>query len=239
MRRLVMRSIDRGPLAVTVLALLLLLAWDAGSGDLWLARLAGGTSGFPWRENYWLTEVLHRGGKALGWMVWLALLLMVRWPRGVLRRLTVSERWQLVLSALVGVAAVNLLKHGSQTSCPWDLVEFGGRAARVSHWAWTVRDGGPGHCFPAGHASAGFAFAGGWFVLRQRAPRVAAAWLACALLTGLLLGLGQQWRGAHFLSHTLWSAWVCWLAGWGFDRAWHVGAWTRPGRRVDTKLNAS
>lgn len=233
-----MSSIDSRPLASTALALVLLLAWDASGGDLWLARWAGGAAGFPWREEFWLTEVLHRGGKALGWVVWLGLLPMLRWPRGVLRRLTPGERWQLVLSALAGVAAVALLKHFSQTSCPWDLAEFGGRAQHVSHWLWGVRDGGPGHCFPAGHASAGFAFVGGWFALRRCAPRAATAWLAAALLAGLLLGISQQLRGAHFLSHTLWTAWVCWLVGWACDLARRGMARGR-GMPVDTKLNAS
>lgn len=205
------------PLAATLVALLLLLAWDAGGGDLWLARLAGGHAGFALRDSFWLVTVLHRGGKALGWAVLLVLLLGLRWPTGVLRRLDAWERWQLVLSPLAAVAAVALLKHYSQTSCPWDLGEFGGPAHYVSHWAWGVRDGGSGHCFPAGHASVGFAYAGGWFALRRHAPRAAACWLAVALAAGLLLGLAQQLRGAHFLSHTLWSAWVCWVAGWAVD----------------------
>ena len=28
-----------------------------------------------------------------------------------------------------------------------------------------------------------------------------------------LLGLAQQMRGAHFMSHTLWTAWLCWTCG--------------------------
>ena len=29
---------------------------------------------------------------------------------------------------------------------------------------------------------------------------------------GMLMGLGQMVRGAHFLSHNLWSGWLVWLA---------------------------
>lgn len=231
-----MPATDIRPLAITALALAVLLAWDASGGDLWLARLLAGPAGFSWRENFWLAEVLHHGGRAAGWAVWLGLLMQLRWPRGVLRRLTPGERWQLVLSALAGVAAVALLKHFSQTSCPWDLAGFGGRATHISHWLWGMRDGGPGHCFPAGHASVGFAFVGGWFALRRHAPRAAAAWLAAALLTGLVLGISQQLRGAHFFSHTLWSAWVCWLAGWACDLARRALIRTRQ-MPIDTKLN--
>jgi len=75
-----------------------------------------------------------------------------------------------------------------------------------------VRDGGSGGCFPAGHASAGFAFIGGFFALRHTLPRTARRWLAGALAAGLVLGLAQQVRGAHYMSHTLWTAWLCWAS---------------------------
>ena len=51
---------------------------------------------------------------------------------------------------------------------------------------------------------------GGYFALRERCPAAARTWLAAALGAGLLLGLAQQMRGAHFMSHTLWTAWICW-----------------------------
>lgn len=234
-----MRLRDPVPLAVALGSLALLLAWDAGGGDLWLARLAGTPVGFPLRNAHWLTSVLHQGGKSASWLLVFGLLAAVRWPVGPLRRLPRAERWQLVLSALASVAAITLLKHASHTSCPWDLREFGGSAAYVSHWAWGVRDGGPGRCFPAGHASAAFAFVGGWFALRRRAPRWAAGWLAGALAAGLVFGIGQQLRGAHFLSHTLWTAWVCWMVGWACDALAHrARRHAADAAGGDTKLNA-
>lgn len=142
-------------------------------------------------------------------MVALGLCLAVWWPAGPLVRLTQAERLQLAVTTLLGALAVSILKTGSQTSCPWELTEFGGLAHYASHW--TLRpDGGAGHCFPAGHASSGFTFLGGYFAFRQADRRAARLWLAAALAGGLLLGLAQQWRGAHFMSHTLWSAAVCW-----------------------------
>lgn len=212
-----MRLRDSKPLLITVVALLLLLLWDASGGDLWAARVFGTPFGFPWRENVWLAKLMHQGGKTLSWALVMALALAVRWPVGPLRALTRGGRVQLVLSVLAGVGAIALLKHVNHTSCPWDVQAFGGSAAYVSHWAWGVRDGGPGGCFPAGHASAAFAFLGGWFVLRRHAPRAAALWLAGVLFAGLLLGIGQQMRGAHYMSHTLWTGWICWVVGWMAD----------------------
>jgi membrane-associated PAP2 superfamily phosphatase len=88
----------------------------------------------------------------------------------------------------------------------------------VSHWALGLADGGPGHCFPAGHASTGFAFVAGYFGLVKRLPTLARRWLWAAVVGGAVLGVAQQLRGAHFMSHTLWTAWLCWLVGAVFWR---------------------
>ena len=136
----------------------------------------------------------------------------IRWPLGPLKRLTRGERVRLVLGVLSALLVVALIKQASWSSCPSDLLEFGGSAQYVSHWLWGVRDGGGGHCFPAGHASTGFAFIAGYFCLHEKAPRQARLWLAAALLAGLALGLVQQLRGAHYLSHVLWSGWFCWTS---------------------------
>jgi len=189
-------------------------AWDAAGLDLSLARAFGSAQGFPLREHWLFVHVLHEGARRVGWLLVLLLALGVWWPWGVLRRLDTGERLQVALSALAALAAVSLGKNLSTTSCPWDLAEFGGVARYASHWALGVVDGGGGRCFPAGHASAGFAFIGGYFALRRRAPAAARWWLAAAVLAGLMLGGAQQMRGAHFMSHTLWSGWLCWTVGW-------------------------
>lgn len=195
---------------LTAIALVLIVLWDASGLDLSMSRLAGGVSGFVLREDRLLVLSLHEIPRFLSMVGVVALLVAVRWPFGVLRRLALRDRLRLTLSVLAALAAVSLLKNASRSSCPWDLAEFGGVATYVSHWDWRLRDGGPGRCFPAGHASAAFAFLAGWFALRRVAPRAARVWLVAVGLTGLVLGLAQQWRGAHYMSHTLWTAWVCW-----------------------------
>lgn len=202
---------------LTLLALVALMVWDVLGWDLPLARLAGTPYGFPWRENPFMVHVMHEGARDLSWIVLFVLLAAIRWPFGILRRLTRGDRVQMALTVLASVLAVSLIKQASQTSCPWDLKEFGGVARYVSHWSWGVGDGGPGGCFPAGHASAAFAYLGGYFVLRRVSPRAASIWLGVVLVLGLALGVTQQMRGAHYTSHTLWTAWVCWAVGFAID----------------------
>lgn len=196
----------------TLLGLALLLAWDHSGLDLWAAHWFGSAAGFPLEDHWFWRGTLHDDILWLPWGVELALLAAVVWPFGPMRQLAVERRAQLALTTLISLLAVSTLKLHSLTSCPWELHEFGGTVAYVSHWAWGVHDGGSGRCFPAGHASAGFAFLGGFFAFRHALPRTAQRWLAGALLAGLVLGLAQQVRGAHYMSHTLWTAWVCWAS---------------------------
>ncbi len=198
-------------------ALCVLLAWDASGLDLAAAAWFGNADGFAWRDHWLLSSVLHEGARRLAWLPALWLVAGVRWPTGVLRRLDARQRLQLAATTLASLLAISLLKQASHSSCPWDLQMFGGVAQYVSHWRWRLSDGGGGRCFPAGHASAGFAFVAGYFVLRPVSPRLARHWLAAALAAGFLLGLAQQARGAHYMSHTLWTAWICWTLAWLLD----------------------
>ena len=205
----------------TLGALACVVAWDAGGQDLAMAHAFGSADGFPLRDQWFFVHVMHEGARRMGWMLVLLLALSVWWPKGFLRRIDGRERLQMAVSALLALGVISVIKNLSATSCPWDLTEFGGLARHVSHWALGVVDGGGGRCFPAGHASAGFAFFGGYFALRRKAPGAARWWLAGSLLAGFVLGGAQQIRGAHFMSHTLWTGWLCWTTGWVCDLVAH------------------
>ena len=207
--------------AVTVFLLALVLLWDATGLDLALARVAGSATGFALRENRAFILVMHEIPRFTSTAGVIVLFLLAIWPLGFIRRLTRSDRFQLAGTVLAAVTAVSLVKNLSHTSCPWELQDFGGVARYVSHWAWGVNDGGTGRCFPAGHASAAFAYVGGWLVLRRYSTRWAGIWLAAAVVLGFVLGLGQQWRGAHYMSHTLWTGWICWTVALVIDFALH------------------
>ncbi|WP_088386050.1 phosphatase PAP2 family protein [Roseateles aquatilis] len=195
-------------IAVALLGLAVLALWDLAGWDLAVVRLFGRVDGFALRE-YWLTSgVLHVGGR---WVATgLAVVLLVNAVRPLWPGLTRRERWGAVALTTISLLLIPMIKQGSTTSCPWDLAEFGGTARYVSHWSFGVLDGGPGHCFPSGHASSAFAFFSFYFMLRRAYPRQARAALTGVMMLGCLYGFAQLARGAHYPSHTMWTAWICW-----------------------------
>jgi membrane-associated PAP2 superfamily phosphatase len=202
-------SKGRWDLLVTVLALAVLVIWDASGLDLPAARLFGSVQGFSLRDSWWTATLLHEGGRAAAWLTMLCLALSM-WCTPNQGQPSRAERGVWLVVMLLCIVAVPAIKHFSSTSCPWDLAEFGGVATYVSHWRLGVADGGPGGCFPSGHAVAAFGFFGMYFLWRAHSALRARAWLVSVLVIGLVFGLAQMARGAHYPSHTLWSAWLCW-----------------------------
>jgi membrane-associated PAP2 superfamily phosphatase len=202
----------RWELAVAGIGLIGLLLWEWSGLDLALTRAYGSHSGFAWRDAWLTSTLLHDGGRALAWAVMALWLLTLALDGGLDRGLDRSRRLRWFGVALLCLLLVPALKQFAASSCPWELQEFGGRVASyVPHWRLGVHDGGPGHCFPSGHAVAAFAFFAIYFERRELRPFAARWWLAGVCLAGALFGWAQLARGAHFASHTLWSAWLCWM----------------------------
>jgi membrane-associated PAP2 superfamily phosphatase len=194
-------------MALGILAITLM--WDYTGQDRALAHYFGTQTGFELQNDVLLKTGLHDIGQHLSRLCFVALILMIWRPFGIFKILDKQDRIHIVSSVLLASIAITTIKRFSQTSCPWSLIEFGGIAPYVSHWQWTIRDGGGGHCFPGGHASAGFAFISASFWLRRYSLRFSQYTWWSASFIGMLFGWAQQIRGAHFFSHTLWSWTIC------------------------------
>ncbi len=203
-----MTAQDRRDAAVALLALAALLLWDSSGLDLALSAAVASPTGFPWRDAWLTRTLLHDGGRWAAGAVLIAVIVpLLRTPApGTPTR---RDRLFALAVLLLGLVTVPSLKRASSTSCPWDLADFGGTASYVSHWQFGVADGGPGHCFPSGHAVAAFAFFALYFLWRPHNPLRAGVWLLGTLGAGMLFGAAQWLRGAHFVSHVAWSAWIC------------------------------
>lgn len=196
----------------------LTLTWDASGADIRVMAWLGGAQGFVLRDHWWLSSIGHNGAKRLAVLLYLGIVWMAIRPMGIWRQMPRMQRLEIVVGISLSLLAVTALKRVSLTSCPWELQAFGGIANHVSHWAWGVTDGGSGHCFPGGHASSALAFVAlslPWLASTQRHERrTGQKLLAAVLLMGLVLGAIQTLRGAHYPSHTAWTALICAAVAW-------------------------
>lgn len=191
-------------------------------GDQWLADAFYRLEGHQWalRDAWLTTQLVHKAGK---WASTAAALVVIvlcfhAWRRPRLEAL----RWPLlylVLAVALGTGMVSLLKSMTNMDCPWDLARYGGLREYIGLFASRPHDMPRGICFPGGHSSAGFAWVSLYFFALMLRPAWRWRGLAVGLGAGLLFGLSQQLRGAHFLSHDLWTLATC----WGVSLALYLG----------------
>lgn len=226
-------------LVLPVAAVTLVVGWLMGSGgDLWLADHLFHLQGNQWllRDAWSTSVVMHKGGKWLSTAAALVVMLLCfhQWRHGRDRAL----RWALlylVLAIALGIGAVSLLKSLTHMDCPWDLARYGGERSFIALLQSRPASMPAAACFPAGQASAGYAWVSLYFFALLWRP----AWRWAGLLTGLVagaaLGIAQQLRGAHFLSHDLSTLLVCWLVALGLFVALRAGLARPEARQQETR----
>lgn len=214
MRVLMMLKNSRGVLALSASAALILWLGQCTDVDVRLADMVyDHTRGvFPWQHAWFAEQFNHVILKALLSCLAGAAVVMALWdtwrPRAhwtPARRLGMRV---LGMSAISVPVVVSLLKRASTSHCPWDLERYGGHAPYIRLLELMPAGVDPGHCLPGGHASSALwliALSAFWWPEQpRRALGVGALMMAFALGVGFI----QQLRGAHFLTHTLWSAWI-------------------------------
>lgn len=208
------------------------LWWNHARGPLALFMLAAGVLAMSWTDvtiaqafffddvqgrwigtgNWWIETVIHTGGRWATRVVVLAAIALwistyVNPELRTLRRPAIYFSVSVVLS----VSIVGLLKLVTNVDCPWDLAMFGGHYPFVHLFAHRPAELRAGHCFPAAHASSGYALMALYFAFRERNATLARLGLVLGIGIGLVFGLAQQARGAHFASHDVWSAFITWI----------------------------
>ncbi len=199
--------------AIAFLAVATLFAFtdlDLTIARAWAYDVASG--GFPARGAWWAKELIHRWGKYGVWAVALASIGI--WV-GSFRSTRWREQRRAALFVVLGIGAgtlcVAILKNVTNVDCPWDLIGFGGTQPYVHLFADRPDSLPHAACFPGAHSSSGFALMALYFALRERYRRPAGCSLVLAILVGAVFSFGQEARGAHFLSHDLWSAFIVWF----------------------------
>jgi membrane-associated PAP2 superfamily phosphatase len=126
-----------------------------------------------------------------------------------------SRRKGLIIfvSALILVPfLVARAKQVTNMYCPYQIQRYDGVYPYVKLFESYPKGFHPkraGKCFPAGHASGGFAMMALFFVFKKR--RYKTAGLCTGLAMGWIMGLYQMFRGAHYLSHTMATMLLGWI----------------------------
>ena len=202
--------------------------------DWALAHRLYAWEGYRWvLKKAFLTEaVLHRAGHDLRVAAWAGVL--TAWLAALKRESLAVWRkplGYLALSILVSTLLIAWIKSWSNMDCPWDIEGLGGVRPYVELLAARPAWLPDGRCFPAGHASGGYAWMSLYFFCLLSRPQLRWLGLAAGLGAGLVFGIGQQLRGAHFLSHDLWTAMLCWLVAFGLYDLFHAPVSARLFRR--------
>lgn len=201
--------------------------------DWSLAHRIYAWEGYRWvLKNAFLTEaLLHRSGHDLSVVAWVGVL--TTWLASLKRaslkvwRKPLGYLW---LSVLLGTLLVSWIKSWSNMDCPWDVEGLGGTRPYIELFAARPAWLADGRCFPAGHASGGFAWMSLYFFARMTRPHLRWRGLGIGMAAGLVFGIGQQLRGAHFLSHDLWTAMLCWAVAFAVYRAFRPDHVLTPSR---------
>ena len=175
--------------------------YDAASGK-WLVKHAGQP-----KLIFYKTPLLLL--KISGFVIFAVLLIPHRW---------LAPRWRLpkralavmLLSLVLVPSLVASLKRWTGMYCPQQLVRYGGKQPelhlfeRAPEGCCAVR----GRCWPAGHASGGFALMSLCALGQTRRQRLLG--VAAGLTAGWIMGGYHMIDGNHFLSHTLITMLLAW-----------------------------
>lgn len=188
------------------ISLLILIVYFpvGGAVDLYLIQPWMDQFGhFIFKNNWYLVELNHHVFKNLLIIVYLSFFIL--WCASFkLTRLKLKQ-WHygyMFWVSILSIGLIGILKAYSIHACPWNMVH-----TTTKGFIW-VYSSNHGHCFPGGHASTGFALITGYFVYRIVQPKLAYFYLFSGLFLGFMMGWGQMMRGAHFLSHNLWTGWI-------------------------------
>ncbi|HNZ49648.1 MAG TPA: phosphatase PAP2 family protein [Candidatus Hydrogenedentes bacterium] len=198
------------PLAAIVAAIL-----SEYSGlDLFLARLFfnEAAQNWPLKSNVITAFILHKLPQKM--LALFAVLLLLHAAVSCF-----YAKWRhwcrvsayLLVSLLLCTGAVALMKHSTHIQTPWSLILFGKDMPYIRFFDQVPAGTPIGNAFPGGHSSGGFAFISLYYLAGACCPEYRFRGLFFGLFLGTLFAVTQEVRGAHFLSHDLFSLALCCL----------------------------
>ncbi len=177
---------------------------------------------YDFAGRHWLVDsaaplgklIFYTGPKATIILLAVGLLAFALGPERWCQRLQFARRdlWVALFTLFTVPALASFGKETTNTFCPSEIRRYGGKVAYVKLCAPFPENDRPrrrGTCFPAGHASSGFALLGLMWLRRTRGWKRGG--LALGFGAGGLMGGYQMLKGAHYLSHTITTMLLAWI----------------------------
>ena len=181
-----------------------------------------------YKHHWFFDGIIHTGGQwfdRIIMLIWLVALILSYFQQGF-ERYRKSLLYFLCATTL-GPLLVGVGKQLTHMYTPWDLQMFDGKELHIRLLDHVPAGAPIGHAFPAGHASGAYCFFSLYFVLLYYRSPYRFFCFVFAIFLGLVFGLGQQIRGAHFPSHDMFTLAICWYAAMAVYFLFYPSEWNR------------
>ena len=198
---------------------LVFLFFELTHVDLWVQDFF-----FNFRDGTWMVDqdapvpkwIFYIGTKRVIMVISVALLILAIGPRKWLDYFKVPDPARrrlavVILTVIITPLVVAQLKHSTYVACPWDIQRYGGEVPYlkvIEPYPPGTRPDNLSTSFPAAHPSGGFALMAlaGLALTRRRQ-----FWgLSVGMGLGVIMGIYQMAKGAHYLSHVV----ITWILAW-------------------------
>jgi membrane-associated PAP2 superfamily phosphatase len=178
--------------------------------DFIIADFIYGQFEWKFKKSFFIEGLLHKFARIMLIAIYLYLIYkLVQMISDTADPVAIYNLFILILAIGSSVAIVSIAKRFMDVDCPWDLIRYGGDKPFFPLFAYNNQYLPSAHCFPASHASIGFSWMALFFYFKVTGSQLKFKALGFVLCMGTVFGFAQQLRGAHFISHDLWSFLIC------------------------------
>lgn len=195
---------------------LIIILFEITQLDLYIQNLFFNFETSKWfldKSNYVLKFLLYDGiKKVLVLFSFLIFLVLIFFKRNRIISIYKQGLVLVLLSLIIVPITIGFLKSISNTPCPKNIEYYGGSYPNIKVFELYPKDfvqDKKVKCWPAGHASGGFALLSLFFLFKKRKNKIAA--FSFAFILAWSMGLYKMLIGDHFFSHTFITMLIAWL----------------------------